>query len=578
MKMTFGEKLDNYSETVGFSFKDLSAVSGVSVGTLSNYRSGKQTPKLGNPKLSQIAEGIVAIAKEKGLPLSYTDIFEEFNRCVGGGMIVSYDDFTRNLNTLMRSLDITNVELARHLNYDPSQLSRYLSGKSVPGDVASFATQTASYISSTYSVPDILPTLQRLLGCEEKDIDSPKKLYKMIVKWFGSAAAEAPRNPIDRFLDKLDEFDLNDYIRAIRFDEIPVANIPFDLPTTKYYHGIEEFKKCELDFMRAAALSKSKADLIIYSDMPLSEMAKDEKFAKHYLFGFAVLLKKGLHINFIHDVHRTFEEMLLGLEGNIPMYMTGQLSPYYFVEPQSRVFSHLLKVSGTAAMCGTAVTQDHNDGLYLLTKNKNEVRAYRNAANTMLKSAKPLMDIYRSDRKAEFAEHLHTLWKAGSRRMIFTSLPVFTASEELLLKILHRSDISAESIDEIMSFCGEYRAAMTELLEKYSISIEIGSLSKEMFDKNTPSLALSELFYDNNISYNYEEYTEHLQQTFDFANSFDNCIVKVENEPTFRNISFSIIDDKCVVVSKANDPAIHFVIHHPKMIRAFESFVPPMKE
>ena len=129
-----------------------------------------------------------------------------------------------------------------------------------------------------------------------------------------------------------------------------------------------------------------------------------------------------------------------------------------------------------------------------------------------------------------------------------------------------------------MSFRSEYRTAMTELLKKYSISIEIGSLSKEMFDKSKLSLELSQLFYDNTIAYNYEEYTEHLQQTFDFADSFDNCIVKVENEPTFKNISFSIIEDKCVMVSKANDPAIHFVIHHPKMIRAFESFVPPIKE
>ena len=269
--------------------------------------------------------------------------------------------------------------------------------------------------------------------------------------------------------------------------------------------------------MKASALSKSRADVIMYSDMPIAEMARDENFAKKYMYGMAILLKKNLHISFIHDVHRSFEEMLLGLEGNIPMYMTGQISPYYFPEPQSRVFSHLLKVSGTAAMCGFAVTGDHKDGLYLVTKNKTEVQKYRTAAEMMLKSARPLMDIYRGDRKAKFADHLHSMWKAGSRRMIFSSLPIFTISEELLLKILHRANISDESTNEILSFRADYHTAMTELLKKYSISVEISSLSKEKFDESRVSLELSQLFYDNSIAYNYDEYTEHLQQTFDFA-------------------------------------------------------------
>lgn len=38
----------------------------------------------------------------------------------------------------------------------------------------------------------------------------------------------------------------------------------------------------------------------------------------------------------------------------------------------------------------------------------------------------------------------------------------------------------------------------------------------------------------------------------------------------FRNIQIQINEGKWVIVSKNNAPAIHFVIKHPKMIRAFE--------
>ena len=576
--MTIGEKLDFYANTYGFSFKELSAASGVSVGTISHYRSGKQTPKLGSQKLEQLADGIAVLAARQGTVLAYADILAELSECVSGGIRVSYQNYIANVSQLLRALGISNADLARHLNYDTSQLSRFLSGERVPADLGQFTAQIASYIANQAAGTQSAAVVRQMLGVSEAESDTQKKLYKQIIVWLGSNVTDTPENPIGGFLDQLDAFDLNDYINKVRFNDIKVPTVPFDLPSLKYYRGIEEFKQSEFDFMRTAALSRSREDLIIYSDMPISEMGKDTDFAKKYVFGFAVLLRKGLHIHFIHDVHRPFDEMLLGLAGYIPMYMTGQISPYYFSEAQSRVFSHLLKVSGTAAMYGMAVSGDHADGLYVVTTKKSEVRAYRQAAETMLSCAKPLMDIYRSDRKAQFLSALRVLWQTGSRRMVFTSLPLFTASEELLTGILTRCGTEAADLSEILAFRAEYLAAMTALLQDCRISIEIAHLSEDMFRETKPLLGLSQLFYEKEIPYNYAEYTEHLRQTYAFAERFANCTVKAEAEPAYRNVSFSIIEGKCVIVSKSNSPATHFVIHHPKMIKAFERFVPTFRE
>ena len=53
--------------------------------------------------------------------------------------------------------------------------------------------------------------------------------------------------------------------------------------------------------------------------------------------GIRELKKKGLHLNQIHDLNRSFEDMMLGLESWIPMYMTGQISPFYLKEPSNNV-------------------------------------------------------------------------------------------------------------------------------------------------------------------------------------------------------------------------------------------------
>ena len=61
----------------------------------------------------------------------------------------------------------------------------------------------------------------------------------------------------------------------------------------------------------------------------MEKLVQDKEWAKKYMFGIAMILKKGLHINMIHTLNRPFKEILLGLENWIPLYMTGQVSAYY---------------------------------------------------------------------------------------------------------------------------------------------------------------------------------------------------------------------------------------------------------
>lgn len=61
------------------------------------------------------------------------------------------------------------------------------------------------------------------------------------------------------------------------------------------------------------------------------------------------------------------------------------------------MFLHFLRVSGTAALTGEAVSGHHSEGRYYLTNNRAEVAYYRRRADALLENAKPLMEIYRAD-------------------------------------------------------------------------------------------------------------------------------------------------------------------------------------
>ena len=88
---------------------------------------------------------------------------------------------------------------------------------------------------------------------------------------------------VNEVLEKLDEFDLNDYIRAVRFDQLKVPTVPFQLPSFKVHYGLENIRQALLDFLRSTALSRSRDPVFMCSDMPMEELARDMDFSKKWM-------------------------------------------------------------------------------------------------------------------------------------------------------------------------------------------------------------------------------------------------------------------------------------------------------
>lgn len=578
--MKFSEKLNAYMEQLSCSAKDICNLSGISAASFSRYRKGERIPELGTKHFEGLCSALSQIAVQKNMPdITADSVKESFLDC---------DDFSsadkevlrQNFNTMISALGINLTRLSQYTNYDTSAIFRIRNGSRKPGDADQFAGAIASYVAREMQTPPEIAATAELIACDAEQILDLSVRYAKIKSWLlEQPIQETGNDSVSKFLCKLDEFDLNEYIKVIKFDELRVPSVPFQLPSSKTYFGIEEMMESELDFLKATVLSKSMASVTMYSDMPIAEMAKDPEFPKKWMFGMAMMLKKGLHLNQIHNLDRSFDEMMLGLESWIPMYMTGQISPYYFKNAQNNIFLHFLKVSGAAALSGEAISGYHADGKYYLTKSKREVEYYRKRADEMLRSAYPLMDIYRSERKNELNAFLLADTKtAGSRRSILSSLPLYTISSELLDHILTRNNTDAELKERIKDYAEVQRQRMKAILATETLEDEVPVFTSENFVSNPPVLELSGIFCETDIPYSEEEYAAHLCESKAFAEQNRNYTLKCSAAHTFRNLQILIHEGQWVMVSKGKAPAIHFVIRHPKLRRAIESFIPPITE
>lgn len=576
--MKFSQLLNDSIKKCACTASDLCSRSEISPSTLSRYRSGERVPSADSDTLEKLASAIAAIAAEKEIPgMDESAVMEQIRGC-DDILSARKEDLLYHFDTLLSLLPISTSRLSQRISYDASTISRFRSRQRQPADPVKFAADVAKYAAEISSEPKELSILTKLLGYAAEDLAEETVRAEKIQHWllYGPARSE---DTISSFLSKIDDFDLNEYIKAIHFDEMKVPTMPFQIPTSRTCFGLQEMMDSELDFMKATVLSKSMEPVTLYSDMPMEDMAKDSEFPKKWMFGLAMMLKKGLHLNMIHNVDRPFDEMMLGLESWIPMYMTGQISPYYLKGIQNNVFLHFLRVSDAAALSGEAISGHQEDGKYYLTKSKKEIAYYKKRAEQLLQNAHTLMEIYREDRANELNAFLlsdsHT---PGMRRNILSIPPLYTMAESCLVEFLSRHKVSDADTSAILSYRETQREYIEEILQKETVTDEIPMIDPEEFHRYPISLQLSGIFYDKNLSYTYEDYLAHMEQTRAFADSHPNYRLIRSSGQVFRNLQIQIHEGHAVMISKGKSPAIHFVIHHPKLRSAIENFVPPLVE
>lgn len=577
-KMNFQECLNNYIIQIRCNGKELARNSKISETVISRYRKGERAPSADSEYLKKLSDGIIKTAAEKGIRDFKAD---KVLQTLRESLEDNRDEPAFNsqkLDILLRELDINISRIAAFLHYDPSYLSKIRTGKRNPAHQQQFIEKICEYVASNYKDEQEWKKVAYLIQCNEDELADSSSYRRKLQEWLNSSMPDGV-DYVSAFLRKVDSFNLDDYIRAIHFDSFKVPKVPFQLPVSRHYYGLKEMREGELDFLKHTVLSKSMKPLYICSDMPVEDMAADKDFAKKYMFGLAMVLKKGLHIHIIHDVERPMKDMMLGLENWVPLYMTGQISPYYLKGVQNRVYSHLHYCSGQVAMTGDCISGHHDLAHYYLTSRKEEVSISQKNMEFLLKKAHPLMDIYREERKKElYAALIENAGKEGRRRRVLAVPDLGALPKKLLEEILERNHVSADDKTTIIEYYRRDRECLETVLKHSIVEDEVSEICEEEYGKYPPVLPIAECFLEKDIHLTYEEYLACIKAGREYAKANENYQFNLTKIKGFHNIQITCFEGKWCMISKNRAPAIHFVIHHPKLRYALENMVLPIRD
>lgn len=403
--MNYANELLNYMNLLDCNTNDICKESGLSYSLVNRYLNGRRTPKPDSEYFNKIVDSLYNISVKKGKDFSRELIQQTLTNSLNCATI-NIDLFTDKFNFLQNALSLKTSEISKALGYDSSFISRMKIKERKPADIDAFIDKFCNYIISVCKNKNANEIMANILKCSVEDLESQDTFSKIFLEWLRSENMMNNQSDVLTFLKKLDDFNLSDYINA-DFNKIKVPQLPVIFKNSKVYYGIEGRKQAEGEFLKTTLLAKSNESIFFYSDLPVSQAGEDEDFKEKWVYAMSVLLKRGLHLNMIHNLDRPVNELLLGLENWIPIYMSGSISPYYFKTAPSNFFNISQCTSGSIALSGECIKHNEKKSQFYLTTKKAEVAYEKEKSRYMLSQATPLMKIYKEDDENEFNKFLN---------------------------------------------------------------------------------------------------------------------------------------------------------------------------
>ena len=412
--MEFSTQLEQLMRLAQCNLVQLAEESGVSQATICRYRSGKRRPKANSEHVEQIAGALSRLAERNGVAsVNSGAILRQLNRTLEESAMEQQELNTEHFGQLIAWMDMSYSELAPKISYDASTISRIRSGKRHPAEPHAFAESVAQVALARREKVTGTQGLAELIGLRSVCADEDAELAERLVAWL--LQAQAPQNrQMGELLASIDSFNLDDYVKRIGYDSLKVPTSPFTIPSTKSYCGVQGRKRAELDFLKTVATSKGSKSFTLFCNMDMAELAQDQQFTKRFLIGMAAVLKQGVRIEAVHTVDRPLSELIAGLQGWIPLYMTGQVSSHC-LEVGRSPFQLMLYVSQTAVLKGSCVAGDTNTAMLSLSTKAPELELAAAHASALLKASKPLVETFTEERREAFEAERRALLESGEQ-------------------------------------------------------------------------------------------------------------------------------------------------------------------
>lgn len=321
----------------------------------------------------------------------------------------------KKLDFLMNLTGTKNNMLARALHFDTSHISRIRSGQRGLPTHRDFLEPAALYFARHIREP------YQVRGAE--DVICPGRAFpediqhrvRIISSWLMS----------------------DDPLKLPSDDEAGDENRA-DFFADEFYFGNDGKRKAVERLLAAAVEGPGGSRLFLYSDEDMSWMTEDPQFFAKWAGLMMQVLTLGNHICIIHNMSRNLDELIAAVAGWIPLYLTGNIEPWYCPRLRDDLFHQTRFIlSGKEAVIGGYAGTDVGSAYSIYVRNRGMLRTLEAQYSVLLRLCRPLMKVY-SAKSGDDLDAVRTRFEASGgdtlyRHQMPQDVHYYVKSDEALI-------------------------------------------------------------------------------------------------------------------------------------------------
>lgn len=600
--MYFSDKLDLLLAKTEISNIKLANATNINPSTISRFRTGARVPKLNGTTFQDLATGIVklisnddlyilrdtcniAITIKEEIPLQITkwlldseDIISNKNEINRKYLSIErkekLDSFSNKFNELMKIVNISNIQLSKAIDTDPSLISRVRSGDRIPKSNSQIVELIASYFSKRNYTLTQKNSLAHLLSTDLKLIEkmTSNDLYdELMTFFFKEENYFEEKEKVDKFIQRFDMYKI-----MSNEGEFSLSNIWFNdgiKVESDSYYGTEGIKNSTLRLFKRVLKSKEKHTIYIYMNYTFTWLNEDLVYYQKWIYMLRKMAFEGHKLIIIHDLDRKINAIFNSLQIWFPLYLTGLVDTYFLPKQKGVDYvSNFLVADNIASIIPLHInnTQECSEYIYSESRRRNSFMV--NQIRKLVEISSPLMQTTYHQVANQYSENLKKIDGIDADvTSIIMSFPIGSIPFDCFERILNRHDLTEEEKNQLRDYHNKrvkqfYHVASLNKVTNYCFLPSIKLLNQTKIKLDLP-------FGNKEIYYSIEDFSDICKHIIKIKDEYPNYNLIPIGSLDYKNIKIVVKHNVCAYLVKNDPPHITFSFDQVTIIQAFEKYI-----
>jgi len=479
--------------------------------------------------------------------------------------------FADKMDLLMNVTKTSNSLLARQTALDASFISRLHRGQRTPPRDVNYIKTMSIYFARSCKADYQKAAVLGAIADSSLHIPNPSSpLADIIERWLREEARDGEQRVIGEFLDGLAHFHPDSSAK------MPLSGAEVVSPSVapiETYYGIEGKRAGVLTFLSLVLQNPSPQTLLLHSDEDMDWMTGSPEFTSQWAALMLQILSRGNRIRIIHNVNRDLDEMMAGIRGWVPIYMSGAVEPYYYPRTRDGLFRRTLFIAPeSGVLTSSSVRGGSPHALTLLLTAPETVRALAGEYHDFLALCRPLMRIFTHHNQADYLLTLSEFEGESGDTIIKSDRPTsLTLPPDVVASLAARDD--SAPVGQLLSYQQTRIAAFEQRLLDHHFTEIFPLPSLEDILAGQIAVNFCDIPDQTRIFYTPGEFHRHLHNIIRLLKTCGNYHVYLAEALKLRGSLVYVKDNVGVLVGNIETPPVVFAINEANMTTAFWDYL-----